>query len=188
MKYRFPVLSLLLLLGLTTILNAQIRTGSSVQISIMGVPQEEKTKIDSMYFVASNGTINMPFIGTIRAAGKRPEVLAAAIQSSYRAAQIYTNPTIQVVSTAEEGGVQEQRVHLGGQVRTPGPIPFTKGLTIYQAVQTAGGTTEFGSQRRVKLYRNGKISTLDITDPQYMRVPLQPNDTIEVERKNWLGR
>ncbi|MEK6232657.1 MAG: hypothetical protein N2A42_12480, partial [Luteolibacter sp.] len=63
-----------------------------------------------------------------------------------------------------------------------------KNLTIYQAVQAAGGATEFGSLKRVKLYRNGKTQTFDLSNPQFMRVPLQPNDTLEVPQKNWLGQ
>ncbi|QTN33135.1 polysaccharide biosynthesis/export family protein [Akkermansiaceae bacterium] len=167
---------------------AQIEAGTSVQITIMGVPVEEKGKIDAMYPVSESGTVNLPFIGTVRAAGMRPETLAASIQSAYKSAQIYNNPTIQVISTREGAGVQEQMVHVGGQVRRTGPVNYQKNLTIYQAVQAAGGATEFGSLRRVKLYRNGKTQTYDLTNPQFMRVPLEPDDTLEVPQKDWLGR
>lgn len=169
-------------------LMSQIQAGTSVQITIMGVPTEEKGKINALYPVSDGGTVNLPFIGRIRAAGLRPESLASAIQSAYRAAEIYTNPTIQVISTTEGGGVKAQMVHIGGEVRRPGPASFTKNLTIYQAVQAAGGATEFGSLKRVKLYRNGKIQTFDLTNAQFMRVPLQPDDTIKVPQKNWLGQ
>lgn len=169
-------------------LMSQIEAGTSVQITIMGVPAEEKGKIDALYPVSESGTVNLPFIGTMRAAGLRPETLAATIQNAYRSAEIYNNPTIQVVSTTEGGGVREQMVHIGGQVRRPGPAKFNNNLTIYQAVQAAGGATEFGSLKRVKLYRNGKTQTFDLTNPQFMRVPLRPDDTIEVPQKNWLGQ
>ncbi|MGJ8634774.1 MAG: polysaccharide biosynthesis/export family protein [Luteolibacter sp.] len=167
---------------------AQIESGTSVQITIMGVPAEEKGKIDAVYPVGQNGTVNMPFIGQIRAAGLRPESLASSIQNAYRSAQIYTSPTIQVIDT--QGGMTAKAlmVHAGGQVRRPGPISFQKNLTIYQAVQAAGGATEFGSLKRVKLYRDGKTTTYDLTNSQFMRIPLKPNDTIEVPQKNWLGR
>jgi len=167
---------------------SQIEAGSSVQISIMGVPGEEKAKIDAIYPVSESGTVNMPFIGNVRAAGLRPESLAASIQGAYRSAQIYNDPTIHVISTREGAGVREQVVHIGGQVRGPGPKPFQKNLTIYQAVQAAGGATEFGSLKRVKLYRAGKTQTYDLTNPQSMRIPLQPDDTLEVPQKNMFGQ
>lgn len=167
---------------------AQIEAGTSVQIMIMGVPSEEKGKIDALYPVSENGTINLPFIGKMRAAGMSPEALSSAIQNAYRSNQIYNNPTIQVVSTTEGGGVRQEVVHIGGQVRGPGPKPYNNNLTIYQAIQAAGGATEFGSLRRVKLYRDGKTQTFDVTKAQFMRVPLKPDDTIEVPQKDWLGR
>lgn len=167
---------------------AQIETGTSVQITIMGVPGEEKQKIDAVYPVGQNGTVNMPFIGSIRAAGLQPESLAASIQNAYRSAQIYRNPTIQVIDTRGGMTAREQMVHVGGQVRRPGPVAYQKNLTIYQAVQGAGGSTEFGSLKRVKLFRNGKTTTYDLTKPQFMRVPMQRDDTIEVPQKNWLGQ
>lgn len=167
---------------------SQIETGSSVQITIMGVPGEEKSKIDAIYPVSDSGTVNMPFIGNIRAAGLRPEALAVSIQNAYKTALIYNDPTIQVISTREGAGVREQVVHVGGQVRRTGPVAFQKNLTIYQAVQAAGGATEFGSLKRVKLYRSGKTQSYDLTDPKDMGVPLQPDDTLEVPQKNLIGQ
>ena len=169
-------------------LYAQIESGTSVQITILGVPAGEKGKVDALYPVSNNGTINLPFIGRVRAAGLSSEALSSAVQNAYRNAEIYTNPTIHVVSTAEGANVTEQMVHIGGQVRRPGPVRFTKDLTIYQAVQSAGGATEFGSLKRVKLYRSGRTQTLDLTEPEYMSKSLRPNDTLTVPQKNLFGQ
>ena len=167
---------------------AQIEAGTSVQITIMGVPAEEKGKIDAIYPVSESGTVNMPFIGILRAAGMQPESLASTIQNAYRSLEIYTNPTIQVIDTRGGLTARDQMVHVGGQVRRTGPVNFQRNLTIYQAVQAAGGATEFGSLKRVKLYRDGKTQTFDLTNPQFMRLPLQPDDTLEIPQKNWLGQ
>jgi polysaccharide export outer membrane protein len=166
---------------------SQIEAGTSVQIAIMGVPGDEKGKIDAMYPVSESGTINLPFIGTMRAAGLRPEALAASIQNAYKSAEIYTDPTIQVVWTTEAGGVRSQVVHVGGFVRKTGPIAFQRNLTIWQAVQAAGGPSEFGSLRRVKLYRSGRTQTFDIENAQFKQIPLQPDDTLEIPEKNIWG-
>lgn len=167
---------------------AQIESGTSVQITIMGVPSSEKGSVDGMYPVSQSGNINMPYIGAVRAVGMRPETLAASIQSRYRAAEIYSSPTIQVIDTQGGAGVKQQLIHVGGQVRRTGPVNWQKNLTIYQAVQSAGGATEFGSLKRVKLYRDGKTQSFDLTNPQFKQVPMKPNDTIEVPQKNWFGQ
>lgn len=187
---KFKTLQIILVAFIATIspLFSQIASGTSVQVTIMGVPIDEKTKIDANYFVSDDGTINLPFIGRMSAVGMRPEALAAKIQNAYRAAEIYSSPTIQVISTAEGGEVKAQVVHLGGQVRSPGRGAFTKGLTLWQAIQSAGGATEFGSLKRVKLYREGSSQTYDITKPENMRILLKPDDTIQIPQKNIWGQ
>ncbi len=164
-------------------LNAQIAAGTSIQINIMGVPVEEKGKIDHMYPVSDSGTINLPFIGRMRAAGMSPEALASAIQAAYQRAEIYTNPIIQVVATTEGGGVLDQVVHFGGYVRRTGPVKYTNTLTLWQAVQAAGGATEFGSLKRVKVIRGGKSQIYNLLKEESMHVKLQPNDVIDIPQK-----
>ena len=78
-------------------------------------------------------------------------------------------------------------VNVGGQVRAPGPYPFTPGLILYAAIQCAGGATEFGSMKRVIVTRKGKRQVYDLTDPKWTHTPLIANDTIEVPQKNVFG-
>ncbi len=182
MNLKKMLVGLLAVICLSSPVFAQIQAGKAIQITISGVPPEEKGRIDGMYPVSEAGFINMPFIDAVRAAGLRNEDLAASLQGRYRSAGIYTNPTIQVISSSINK-IDEQLVYLGGQVRGPGPKAFTQGLTLYQAVQAAGGPTEFGSMKRVKLFRGGRQTLYDLTKAQFMSVPVQPNDTIEVPQK-----
>lgn len=161
----------------------QIQVGKAITITILGVPAEEKGRIDGAYRVAENGTINMPFVGAVRAAGMRPEALAAILEARYRDAQIYRTPTFQVVADVEGAALDEAVVHLGGQVGRPGPVKFQRGLTLWQAIQAAGGPTPFGTLKRVKVLRAGKQRQYDVTQLQFMQIPLEPSDTIEVPQK-----
>ncbi len=186
MNIKKMCIGLLLMINISSGLFAQIEAGKAIQITISGVPAEEKGRIDGIYPVSDAGFINMPFIDTVRAAGLRNEDLAVSLQSRYKSLGIYTNPTIQVISNTGNS-INEQTVYLGGQVRAPGPKAFTKGLTLYQAIQAAGGATEFGSMKRVKLFRSGRQTEYDLTKAKFMNVPVQPNDTIEVPQKGMLG-
>jgi polysaccharide export outer membrane protein len=161
----------------------QIQVGKSVAITVLGVPTEEKGRIDGAYPVAENGSINMPFIGQVRAAGLRPEVLAQTLEARYRTAQIYRNPTFQVVSDTEGSALDETVVHLGGQVGRPGPVKFQRGITLWQAIQAAGGPTPFGTIKRVQLLRDGKQRQYDLTKIENMQIKLEPNDSIELPQK-----
>jgi len=176
-----------LLLALSVFGETQIKPGRAITITILGVPTEEKARFDGTYPVSESGNINMPHIGQIRAAGLQADELSRVLQATYKSREIYTNPTIQVLTSSADT-LDKQVVHLGGQVRRPGPAEFTQGLTLYQAIQAGGGPTEFGSMYRVKLFHNGKQRQYDlVTDAKNMAIPLEPNDTIEVPQKNWLG-
>jgi len=161
----------------------QIQVGKSVAISIQGVPPEEKGRIDGPYLVADNGNINMPFVGPVRAAGLKPEALAAALEARYRAAQIYRSPTFQVVADVEGSALEENVVHLGGHVSRPGPVKYQRGLTLWQAIHSAGGPTPFGTLKRVKVLRGGQQRLYDVTQLEAQQIRLEPNDTIELPQK-----
>ena len=166
---------------------SQIKAGRAIQISIQGVPADEQARINGIYPVSEAGSINMPFIGTVRAAGMMPANLQTTLESLYKSQGIYTSPTFQVIASSAES-IDEEVVHVGGKVRRTGPVKFIEGLTLYQAIQAAGGADEFGSMRRVKLFRGGTQRQYDLTQAQFMRVPLEQGDTIEVPQKDWLGR
>ena len=165
----------------------EIKAGRAVQVTIKGVPPEEQQKIDGNYSVTDGGLINLPYIGAVRAAGLRPGDLAASIQASYKSQGIYRTPTIQVFASSTDA-LDKPIVTVGGQVRRTGPVEFTQGLTLYQAIQAAGGANEFGSVKRVILYRGGQRKQYDVTQSQFMRIPLEPSDTIEVPQKNIIGQ
>jgi polysaccharide export outer membrane protein len=181
----FPVLVAALFLQAFPAL-AQIQAGRAIQISISGVPADEKARFDPIYPVSESGMINMPFIGQVRAVGLRSEQLASILQQRYQSEGIYTNPTFQVIDSSDKT-VDERVVYVGGQVKRSGPVPIRGNLTLYQAIQAAGGPTEFGSMKRVRLLRGGAQKEYDVSVSQFMRIPLVPNDTIEVPQKNMFG-
>jgi protein involved in polysaccharide export with SLBB domain len=184
-KSIFAIISALFLAVVPTF--GQIQTKQSIHITVTGIPLDEKGRIDGDYPVGDSGTVNMPFIGSVSAAGLRPEALASVLQSRYKSAGIYRNPTFQVFATAGGSTVVDQMVTIGGQVRSPGPKKFMQGLTLWGAIQAAGGATEFGSMKRVKLTRGGKVKQYNVEQSQFMQIPLEPDDAIDVPQKTWIG-
>lgn len=183
---------LLFLLGLFAVVDlaeaqSTIQAGRAIEIRIQGVPSEEMNRVNNVYPVSEQGTIRMPFIGTVSVAGLSPNGLANKIEQTYRAQQIYTNPTIQVLATSDDT-VVEYIVVVGGQVRRPGPVKYYRGMTLFQAVQAAGGATEFGAMNRVNLIRDAKLRQYDLKDLKAKGTMVEPNDTVEVPEKNIFGR
>ena len=72
-----------------------------------------------------------------------------------------------------------ERFFVTGHVRNPGAFVYEANLTVLQALSLAGGPTDRGSNRRLKIIRNQKEFDAKLTDI------VQPGDTIIV-RQRWL--
>lgn len=158
---------------------SSLRAGDSIIVKISGVPPEEIAVVSTSYDISDNGTINLPYIGEVRAAGLRPSSLQQSIQAAYKNAEIFTHPTIQVTANRDAA---TQVIFVSGEVKTPGRIIVTPGMTVHGAIVAAGDITEFGSAKRVKLIRNGRSMELDLrrADSPAALTPVQPGDTVVV--------
>jgi polysaccharide export outer membrane protein len=68
-----------------------------------------------------------------------------------------------------------------GQVRSPGSFVYEPGMQVLQAIALAGGLTERGSNRGIKILRtvDGRQQTLDVKTTD----PVLPGDTIVVRQR-----
>jgi protein involved in polysaccharide export with SLBB domain len=82
----------------------------------------------------------------------------------------------------------EPTVVVGGQVRSPGPVKHSKDLTLFAAIQSARGATEFGALNRVKLIRGKEAKVYDLRKDESKTLKLMAGDVIEVPQKNFIGR
>ncbi|MBD0367737.1 MAG: SLBB domain-containing protein [Flavisolibacter sp.] len=88
---------------------------------------------------------------------------------------------------------QNFRITVLGEVRGPGVLNIpTERLTILEAVGMAGGITEYGKIKEVKILRenNGvrQLGTLDLTSQNIFQSPyyqLQQNDVILVDQNRY---
>mgnify|MGYP003751228959 CR=1 FL=1 len=176
----------------STVAYHQVKIGENLTIEIRGVPQEEQAKIAASYPVTKNGTIALPFLEKpIYVKGLTMDTIATKIQKAYFEQEIYTSPVIIVSSAgslAEDKSRSEQIVTVGGEVKSPAQIPYRQDMTLYQAVQAAGGLTPFGSLKRVKLIRRGaEDQVYDLRTSEGKAVLVRPSDTIEVDERGLLG-
>lgn len=168
-----------------------ISVNESLEISIKGVPASEQARISGPYNVSSSGYVFMPLLKNgVKASGLSKSALARSIESAYKAAGMYKDPRITVVSTQDNAAKarrENEVVSIGGFVKAPGQRPFVSGMTLYQAVAAAGGATPFGSIRRVELLRKGRRTVYDLRKTDHMGTRVFPGDTINVPQKDWKG-
>ena len=163
--------------------DAVLRAGDQIEIRLGGVPVEEVSQVTGPYTVDGEGFINMPHIGKIRAAGATQTQLQSTIEATYKAKEIYTNPSITLAVPNAA-----RFVDVGGDVRSQQRVPFTADLTVLGAITAAGGFTEYADQVKVKLLRDGKVIVINIKevrkDPT-KDIKLKPGDKIQVPQSFW---
>ena len=97
--------------------------------------------------VRPDGMITMPLIGDVRALGLTPDELDAALARRY-VGELSNNEIRTIVRTSVG-----QRVYVAGEVGKPGVMPLNGKLTLYQAIQQAGGMLKSAHRKEVVLIR-----------------------------------
>lgn len=136
------------------------------------------------YLVDVNGDVELPRIGKIHAEGLKKGELEEVIKSKLEGQ--LTQPTVLV-------RFMNFRITVLGEVGTPGVLNIpTERLTILEAVGMAGGVTEFGQIKNVKVLRenNGvrELGVLDLTSQEIFQSPyyqLQQNDVVLVDQTRY---
>jgi len=119
-----------------------IGADDSLKIEVWKEPQLSTTMT-----VRPDGKISLPLINDIMAAGFTPMALADDI--TVRLTKFVTDPVVSVSVL----GVNSKHVFMIGQVGHVGQIPITPGMTILQAIASAGGLTTYANGKHIYILR-----------------------------------
>lgn len=97
--------------------------------------------------VRPDGKISMPLLNDVQAAGLTPMQLAAEITTNLK--KFVTNPQVTVIVTQ----INSQRVYILGEAARPGAYPLLPGMTVLQALSSAGGFTMFANMKKIYVLR-----------------------------------
>lgn len=162
-----------------------LSAGDNIVVSIGGIPDNEVAQINGTYPISDSGTINLLYIGQVRAAGLKPSSLQQSIEQTYISREIYTRPTVSVsVDTA--GSPTSRPIYVVSGAERNGRLDYRPGMTLMMAIGEAGGPSRFGQMDEVKLIRthsDGKRYSSEHNLKRYSRDPsvdvmLQPGDQI----------
>ena len=124
------------------------------------------TSVNGEYSVGPAGTLSVPFVGELPAAGKTTAEVAAAIsQALQRKLALSDKPEASVEM------VQFRPFYISGEVQTSGQFPYVPELTVLKAVSIAGGirhNADLGSQLAKDLVT--AKGSYDIFDDQWVRL------------------
>lgn len=124
--------------------------GDSVDVTVL-----EDPSLNRQVLILPDGRISLPIVGTIDAAGKTPEQLAARIRSGMT--KIFVSPptvTAAAIGLSEDSLKEEpEAIYVVGEVRTPGAFAFEKPMNVMQALSMAGGPGPFAARSRIQVHR-----------------------------------
>lgn len=94
----------------------------------------EWTALNDTFTIGADGTLSLPFVGSVEAEGQAPNVVAGTIADRLAMQMGLGQPPDVAVEV-----VQFRPFYISGQVAQPGEFPYRPGLTVLQAVSIAGG-------------------------------------------------
>lgn len=168
-------------LNIATPDNYMLGPGDEVLIDVWGDAEVNYTRT-----ISPEGTINIPRVGPITLSGYTVKEANARIKRSL--ARIYAG--INSGSTSVKltlGNIRSIQVNIVGEVANPGTYTLSSLASLFHALYAAGGVSEIGSLRDVKVLRSGEVVVEgDIYDfllsgDSTMDISLRDGDMIRVE-------
>ena len=162
-------------MNIATPQNYVLGPGDQLIIDVYGDTQRSESLT-----VSPDGDVTVPDYGPVHVAG----LTVAAAQSRVRShlGEYYSSSDVKVTL----GQTRTIMVNVMGEVKTPGTYTLSAFATVFHALYMAGGISDLGTLRNIKVYRQGKlISVVDVY--QFIlsgrlagNVRLADNDVIQV--------
>ena len=107
----------------------------------------QEAELTKSVIVRPDGKISLPLVNDVQAAGLTPTQLAGDLTTKFK--KFVTDPQVTVIITA----INSQRVYILGQAARPGAYPLLPGMTVLQALSSAGGFTIFADSKKIYVLR-----------------------------------
>jgi protein involved in polysaccharide export with SLBB domain len=133
-----------------------------------------ESDITGEYEINNSGQVSIPLAGHIKAAGATTRQLEKAIASAL-AKGIVRDPRVNVEIA------QYRPYYILGEVKKSGEYPYRHGLTVMDAVASAGGFTYRANENKVLLRRSG--AGVEEALPLDAPVPVFPGDNIRIPER-----
>ncbi|HET7872358.1 MAG TPA: polysaccharide biosynthesis/export family protein, partial [Terriglobales bacterium] len=134
--------------------------------------------------VTEDGSISLPFIGQVRAAGLTPGGLAAEVRKRLSQGGFFNSPQVDV--TVKEYATRG--ISVMGEVKMPGVYPLFGARTLFDLISAAQGTTPTAGNKVSIIHRDRPQQpeivklTYDSQGAAQSNVAVLPGDTIIVQR------
>jgi polysaccharide export outer membrane protein len=147
----------------------RIAGGDKLKVTVFDEPT-----LTGEYGIGLDGSLALPLISPMRAAGQAPDELAAKITTALAEGEYVLSPRVTVEVS------QHRPFYILGEVAAPGEYPYVGDLTVEQAIAKARGYTPRANKSEVVLRRQGwtegRRVRLGVTP-----LLIAPGDTVTVQ-------
>jgi len=141
-------------MNLATPQNYVLGSGDVLFIDVYGASQKSEEVT-----VSPDGYVVIEDFGPIQVSGLTVEQASARVRSQLGAR--YSSSKIRL----SLGQTRTITVNVMGEVKTPGSYTLSAFATVFHALYMAGGPSEIGTLRNIKVYRNNRlVTTVDVYD------------------------
>lgn len=150
-------------LNIATPVDYRLGPGDQLVIEVWGASQANITQK-----VTPDGYITIPDVGPIQVNGLT--VQAASNKIRAKLSKIYsgmgtTNVDLSTDVKVSLGQIRTIQVNIMGEVAQPGTYALSSFSTVFHALYKAGGISQLGSLRNIKVVRGGRtVATVDVYD------------------------
>ena len=148
----------------------RLGSGDQIRLTVYGDPQ-----LTGEYDVSDAGSLSIPLLGDVGAAGLTQSQLCARIAGALRTRHLMTDPSIAV------DVLRYRPIYVLGEVEHPGSYAYQPGLTMLSAVALAGGFTYRGIKDQGMVVRTtGGVASKGSVAPDSF---LEPGDVLSVSER-----
>jgi polysaccharide export outer membrane protein len=151
-----------------------LQPGDLVRVSIYREPD-----LSGEFLVDEDGVVTFPLIGEQRVSGVPMRRLREMLMEAYRVH--IRNPSIVITPL--------RRINVLGEVQRPGLYPVDPTVSLAGAVALAGGATNQGDLRKIRIVREGRVYTARVGAGELLSsLGVRSGDEIYVGRRSWVER
>ena len=148
----------------------RLQPGDKIRVQVLG-----ESELNGDFTISDHGEISLPLVGNIMLSGLKSIEFNQLIQQQLDQS-ILRNPLVSVRI------IGLQPIFVGGEVRAPGRIEYSPGMTVRDVISAAGGYTYRSKYDsvfiRAKQDKQGRIFRLVDN-----RIPVHPGDFVRVPER-----
>jgi protein involved in polysaccharide export with SLBB domain len=154
-----------------TLQDYRLGPGDIVRVAVFGEPN-----LSGDFPVGPTGAVAFPLVGEVPAQGKTTAEFVQTLTETLQGGYVRQPRVTALIATYRP-------YYILGEVSSPGTYPYTPGMTVLNAVATAGGFSERATSRRVFIQHSDESSEREYELTSTTQ--LLPGDTLRIPERRF---